>query len=116
LIGTWEAEPFLDPQLAKYAERAKAARESPKQGEESELPFHLTFSRDGEYVMEGSVFGHPVEETSPWRVLREGPDDITVELVEPYKPASWMNISFESPDVIVIHFNEKVRSYFKRVR
>lgn len=116
LVGTWESDLSLDPKLAKYLEKARA-NSGAAPDSEGPPPLRLTFSPDGVYTMEGAIFEHPIRESARWRVVEEGQDHISVELIDPDKDASSGTFKFQSEDVIAIQWTERsATSYFRRLR
>jgi hypothetical protein len=75
-------------------------QDSAERAKEAEAPFRLTFKESGEFVMEGSILGHPLQEVCTWTVKEEADTQVTVELHEPGREPDPMTFEFVEPTVI----------------
>ena len=96
---------MLDPAhvalMKKYGERkSRPGAVTQSGGDPPELPLRFTFSEDGIYVMKGSIFGHPLENTCSWTLKAEADDSVTITLISEGKPAEDMSFTFLNPTVI----------------
>jgi hypothetical protein len=61
----------------------------------------VAFETDGDYIMQGWILGHFLEEHASWKVLEESPEQITIGLRDPKRSEDEaVTYVFVEPDVI----------------